>query len=247
MKTMQFEKRGATTAAARAFYQQAIAIDPQYAAAMQGLATTYLQSWLEPSPDRPIGQEFEQQSVLDRAQALAEKAVEIDGTLPEAHATLGGILYWQNRLKDGIAEFERAFEFNPNLVDSRYAVLLIHGGRATDAIDYVKRMMRLDPFYPPQYTYFLGKGYFYVGRDEEALELIRSASRLMPGHRPSAVMLAAVAGRLGRNEEAHAAAAEVFRIQPSFTISSWLKWLRLVRQEDASRVAEGLRRAGLPD
>jgi adenylate cyclase len=228
--------------AARALYEQALATDPRYARAMQGLANTYYLSW----EDRG-SREFQQQSALDRAQSLAQQAIDLDGALSEAHATLGWILSRQGHNGQGIAEFERAFELNPNFVDGRFGLMLSHAGRAPDAVEYMKRIMRLDPFYPPNYTYWLGKGYYFMGKYEQAIELIRSASARLPGHEPSRVLLAAVAAQLGRQKEARAAALEVIQIQPDFTIAGWLKFLNLSDRAYADRLADGLRRVGLPD
>jgi TolB-like protein/DNA-binding winged helix-turn-helix (wHTH) protein/tetratricopeptide (TPR) repeat protein len=247
MKNVQADRRGETLAAARALYEHASSADPRYAPAVEGLATTYLAAWLEPAKDHPIGREFQQQATLDRALLLAQEAVSLDGTFAEAHATLGWTLFWQRHTKEGLAEFDRAFELNPNLIDWRYGIMLSHGGRAQDAIEYTKRIMRLDPFHSSNYIYLLGKANFFVGRYDEAIELIRSASALKPSSRPPRVLLAAVAGLTGRQEEAHTAAAEVLRIQPDFTIAGWLDFLRLSRSEDAERVADGLRKAGLPE
>jgi TolB-like protein/Tfp pilus assembly protein PilF len=247
MRGLQRNMRSATIVAARAAYEQALARDPRYAPAMQGLAVTYLTGWQQPVPDEPIRGEFEQQPIIDRAQQLAEQAVDLDPTLAEAHATLGWILYWQHGPDVGLKAFERAFEFNPNFVDGRFAILLAHGGRATEAIAYVRRIMRLDPLYPPLYTYFLGKGYFFLGQYEEAMDLVRSAAARLPGFRPPAAMLAALLGTTGRDEEARAAAAEVRRIQPDFSTAAYIQFMRLTREEDRQRLATGLRKAGLPE
>jgi adenylate cyclase len=228
--------------AARALYEQALTTNPRYARAMQGLANTYYLSW----EDRG-SPEFQQQSALDQAQSLAQQAVDLDGALSEAHATLGWILSRQGHNSQGIAEFERAFELNPNFVDGRFGLLLSHAGRAPDAVEYMKRIMRLDPFYPPNYTYWLGKGYYFMGQYEQAIELIRSAAARLPGHEPSRVLLAAVAAQLGRMDEARAAALEVIQIQPDFTIAGWLKFLNLSDPAYADRLADGLRKVNLPD
>jgi adenylate cyclase len=150
-------------------------------------------------------------------------------------------------MSEALAAFDRALQLNPNLVDGRYAIMLSHGGRAPEAIEYAERIMRLDPFYPPNYPYYLGKAYFFVGRYEEAFELIEPASALMPGNRPPLVLLAAVSALTGRQAQARAAASEVLRIQPDFTITGWLAFLRLASQDYANRLTQGLRIAGLPE
>jgi adenylate cyclase len=126
-------------------------------------------------------------------------------------------------------------------------MMLSHVGRAPEAIDYMKRAMRLDPFHPPSYTYWLGKGYYFTGNYDEAIGLIRFGAERQPGTVPPRVLLAAVAARLGRQEEARAAAAEIKRMRPAFTIADWLKFIRIIDREYAERLTNDLRKAGLPD
>jgi adenylate cyclase len=150
-------------------------------------------------------------------------------------------------VKEGVAEFEQAFRLNPNFVDGRYGMLLSHVGRAPEAIDYMKRAMRLDPFHPATYTYWLGKGYYFSGNYDEAIPLIRVGVERQPGVLPPRVLLAAVAAHLGRHEEARAAAAEIMRMRPGFTIADWLKFLRITDRGYAERLLDDLRKAGLPE
>ena len=240
-------KQGETIASARALYEQAIAADQRYAPAMQGLALTYLRSWMYPSPEHAIGSEFQQQATLDRAEALARRAVELDNSLAKSRAVLGWILYWQQRPKEGLSEFERAFEANPNFVDGRFGALLVLNGRAPEAIEYLKRVMRLDPFYSPICTYYLGMAYFFTGRYEEANELIRSVSARLSDRLSTKVLLAAIASHAGNTEQALAAAAEVLHMDPEFAIAKWLKSLRIANEEYAEHLANGLRKAGFRD
>jgi tetratricopeptide (TPR) repeat protein len=231
----------ALIAEAKALYEKALADDPRYARALQGLAHVHFLEWaVEKSPH------YQQQAVLDRALALAQQAVELDGARAEAHANLGWILNFHNRTEEGVAKFEHAFALNPNFVDGRYGMLLSHVGRAPEAIDYMKRAMRFDPFHPPTYTYWLGKGHYFNGNDEEAIKLIRVGVERQPGVLPPRVLLAAVAARLGRHDEARAAAAEIMLLRPGFTIPDWLKFLRITDRDYAERLANDLRKAGLP-
>ena len=247
MHSLQGEKRGEAIAAARSLYEQSTAADPRYAPAVQGLAQTYMAGWVNPSPGHPIGGEFQQHTVIDRALSLAERAVELDGDLAEAHATLAWILFWQDRINDGLAEFDRAFELNPNLADSHYGIMLIHAGRASEALDYTKRIMRLDPFYPAAYLHCLGKAYYFLSRSDEAIEQFQAVLARVPGYRPALVLLAAAAAETGRSDTARSAVAELLRIQPDFRIRAWLEFIRLTNRDYAERLAAGLRKAGLPD
>lgn len=246
---------GATIAAARNAYERSLAADPRFAPALRGLAAADLTEWLNPHifPSLyPAGMvrawyDPERLAVLDRIARTAQQAIDLDPGLAEAYATLGFTLHWRHGPAAGMKVFARAFELNPNLVEGRYSVLLAHGGRAPEAVDFMKRIMRLDPFYPPLYTYFLGKSHFFAGEYEEAIVLIRAAADRLPGFRPVLPMLATVAALTGRDEEARAAAVRLREIQPDFSIGEFLRFMRMVREEDAAKLAAGLRKAGLPD
>ena len=242
LKSTHGGNHGEAIAAARALYEQAIAADPNYAPAFQAQAETYVSAWLEPSSYEPIAREYRQQSALLRALQLAEKAIELDGNLSEAHATRARILHKQNRRIEAMAEWERAFELNPNLADGRYGMALSDAGRASETIEYMKRIMRLDPFHPTVYFCYLGHSYYLTGRHAEALEALRR----LPSFVPALVWRAAAAAEWGRHEEASSAATNVLRLDPNFTITKWLQTQR-PPQEIVDRLADGLRKAGLPD
>lgn len=244
---LQRERRGETITAARALFEQAIAADSRHSPAWRGLASTYVHAWYNPTPGHPIDREFRQQATLDRAVELAHKAVEVDPASAEARATLGSLLMFQQGPQASLVEFERAFALNPNFVSPRYADALLYSGRASEGIDYLKRIMRLDPFYPSVYLFSLGKAYFFLGRYEEAIELFRPGRVHLPGHRAVQMYLAATAAHLGYDEEARASVAELLRLDPDYKISFLLSILHIPRQEDSDRLVGGLRKAGVPD
>lgn len=240
------DTRGEMVAEARHLFEQALAADARYAPAVQGLAYTYAATFLEPMRDGRLSGELRHPAALDRALSLAQQAVELDPYLAEAHATLAWVLHWQYRRKEAIAEFRRTFELNPNLVDGRFAHMLVHDGRADEAVAYMQRMMRQDPFPPPIYLSYLGNAYYMTGQYDAAYETLRRGSERMPDYRAMAVWLAAAAAQSGRSSDAHEAAQRVLNMAPHFTISGWLRHIRFDRQADADRLAEGLQKAGLP-
>ncbi len=244
MKRAPRDKTGAVVIAARSEYEKALTNDPDYAPALQGLALTYWTSWLKPLTNESIKGAFNRQAVLDRAQQLAQQAVDIDPARAEAWATLGWMLHWQRGPSAGLGAFERAAEINPNFVDGRLAFLLASAGRAAEAIDYMQRAMRLDPLYPLRYRFYLGLSLFLAGQDEEAIEPLRDAAHRLPGFPAGYEMLAAVAAATGRDDEAQDAAARVLAAKPDFTITGFLRFMRLERQEDSVRLAQALTKAG---
>jgi TolB-like protein/DNA-binding winged helix-turn-helix (wHTH) protein/Tfp pilus assembly protein PilF len=247
LRNTHVENRGEAIAKARGLYETAASADARYANAVEGIANTYLMAWLEPSPNSSTNEEFQSLNALKWAGDYARKAVELDETSPSARATLGWILYWQNGPAEGLPSFDRALELNPGLADWRYGLLLSHGGRAKDAEIYMKRIMQIDPLYPPRYKYLLGKAYYFQGRYDEALPLIKQAAVEMPSHRPSHVLLAAVTAEKGMKDELPALVQDVFKLDPKFNIAGWLKYLRISDKDYAARLRNGLLAAGLPE
>ena len=97
---------------ADAFYQQALARDPNFAEAAAELARNRLSRHWFISPLAPTELE-EVKSLIDRALALAPNS-------PEAHFALGLFFYWGHRqYENALAEFNRTLELQPNNADAR--------------------------------------------------------------------------------------------------------------------------------
>ena len=97
---------------ADAFYQQALARDPNFAEAAAELARNRLSRHWFVAPLAPAGLE-EVKSLIDRALALAPNS-------PEAHFALGLFFYWGHRqYENALAEFNRTLELQPNNADAR--------------------------------------------------------------------------------------------------------------------------------
>ena len=124
-------------------FQQALAQDPNYASAYAGLAEAY---GLIPFYEGASSKES-----FPKAKAAALKAVDLDGSLAEAHAALGFVLFygdwdWAAAEK----ELKRAIELNPSYATSHhwYAEYLSAMGRHDQAIAEIKRAEELDPLSP---------------------------------------------------------------------------------------------------
>jgi TolB-like protein/Tfp pilus assembly protein PilF len=122
------------------YFQQAIAKDPQYASAYAGLADTYgLMSTWYAAP---------QQEFMPKAKAAALKALVLDDSLAEAHASLALVAEnydydWQTAEK----EFRRAIQLNPDYATAHqwYAEYLAWQGRFDEALAESERARQLDP------------------------------------------------------------------------------------------------------
>ncbi len=121
-------------------FSQAIDKDPNYALAYVGLADSY--SLLTVYADaRP-------QDVFPRAKTAANKALELDEALAEAHNSLAYVYErYDWNFKAAEAEFKRALELNPNYATGHfwYGELLIYLGRFEEGIREFRRALELDP------------------------------------------------------------------------------------------------------
>jgi adenylate cyclase len=239
--------RGEVLDRGRQLYEQALARDPTYAPAWAALSFLYVFLWIEPPIYEPLDAEYHNPATLDRAVALAEKAVLLDPELPAAHAALGWVLLWKMRPHDALAAFGRVLELNPNEVPYGYGDALTYAHRAEEAVEMIERAMRLDPFHPSVLFGHLGHALYMLGQDEAAAEVLRTCVRRAPHFRPGFFWLAAATARFGRIDEARLAAAEVMRIEPEFRISTFLGRTPYVDRRDAEHLAESMRKAGLPE
>jgi tetratricopeptide (TPR) repeat protein len=107
--------------------------------------------------------------------------------------------------------------------------------------------IRLDPFQPSPAFGRMGHVYYMLKRYQEAARWLREGASRLPKLQESHLLLASAYAQAGRLEESRAAAAEVLRINPSFTIESW-KLLAVYKDpKDLEHLLDGLRKAGLPE
>jgi TolB-like protein/tetratricopeptide (TPR) repeat protein/class 3 adenylate cyclase len=156
------------------FFKQAIDLDPTYALAYFGLAEAYRSS--APTSDVPP------KEVLPQAKAAAIKALEIDESLAEPHATLAFIHTWFDWDWAGAErEAKRAIELNPNWSFGHiaYAQLLSATGRHQEAVKEGQRAQELDPLSLIINT-LNGSIFYYARRNEEASVRLQKTIELDP-------------------------------------------------------------------
>ena len=124
---------------AKDYFNQAIEKDPNYALAYVGLADYY-----DVVPDyAPITS----REAAPKALVTAQKAVAIDDTLAEAHATLADAYSSLWNWAAAEREFRRALELNPNSANAhkQYSYYLFAIGRNEEGLTEIKRALELDP------------------------------------------------------------------------------------------------------
>jgi serine/threonine-protein kinase len=196
----QWNKRSAAgIRQAIAYFEQAIDQDLAYAQAYAGLADCYA---LLPNYASEAPKEF-----FPRAEAAARRALELDETLAEAHASLGMAQYSFNwRWADAEREFQRAIELNPNYATAHhwYAYLLMLLGRFEQALAELARARELDPL---SLIINATDGYilFFARRPDEAIERCERAVALEENFSPAQYFLALACQQKGWHDRAIAA------------------------------------------
>jgi TolB-like protein len=148
------------------------------------------------------------------------------------------------------AAFDAALAVSPSsaLTYILGSVVLAWAGDAERAIEWGERAMRLSPFDPWAFAAFhaLTLGHFHRGRYEEAANAAHKAIQSNPAHSISYMLLAAPLAKLGRLDEAKAAAARVLEFQPAFQYGRQFSGVDCAPALAAS-LSVALRAAGLPE
>ena len=208
-----YELHGTTDEAkekAISYFQEAVAHDPNDALAYAGLASGY--SGLGGHYQAPT-------DVMPKARAAAVKAVQLDDTVAEAHASLGFInLVFDWNWPGAEREFRRALELNPNsaAVHTQYAEYLLLVPHSVDeGVREVRRAYDLDPLVPQgqgDLVWFLFESRRYSEAIEEAAKELRDDSPFLSlsyaelGQRDRAL---AVADRAAKNATAPIRMAQI--------------------------------------
>jgi adenylate cyclase len=225
---------------ARQLSEEAIALDPDYAAAYTTLGWTY-------ALDARAGWSESPKHSLVQAEKLAQKAVALDDKLPEARQLLGLLYLMKFQYEKSIAEHEKAIALNPNQADN-HALLgmsLVYACKPEEAIVSLKKAIRLNPIPPSYYFVKLGRAYRIKEQYEEALASCKKALDQNPKDLFGYVDLAATYILIGNKERARDAAAEVLKRHPKFSIKHFVNSIPFKKQSENELLIKALRKAGL--
>jgi tetratricopeptide (TPR) repeat protein len=184
---------------AGAYFQNAIDKDPNFALAYTGLADYYAFLTLLGGPEI-----LPPRQAMAKAKAAAAKALELDDTLGEAHASMAHVLHnfdWDFPAAEH--EFKRAIELNPkySIVHHWYAHYLMQLGRTSEALDEAKQAKDLDPLY-----LFINNGLarqYYLARQYDlAIAQCRKGLEIDPAYVPARIQLGLALEQKGMLREA---------------------------------------------
>lgn len=157
------------TRKAREYFEQAVRVDPLYAASYAALAAYY-----SVSTDLPA------KEAIPKAKEYAVKALELDDALAQAHTALAGIKFYGDWDWAGAEiEYKRALALNPNDAETHrtYSSCLLGLGRFDEALLEVRRAQQLDPL--SLFTSVnVGWTFYFVRQYDRAVEKCQQALEL---------------------------------------------------------------------
>ena len=164
------------------YLNQAIALDPTYALAYDGVAYYYL--W---SNDLLVAP----RDAMPKAKEAAMKALQLDDRLPQAHTDMAMVLHqydWDWSASE--REYRRAIQLDPNYAPAHqwYGYLLVSEGRTEEGIEEAKRAGDLDPL-SVEASWVLGWMLYFAHRQDAAIEQLRRAIDLEPSYFPAHLVL----------------------------------------------------------
>ena len=237
-RSLMYRIARSSNAEARTLFERAIALDPNYAPAYVGLARVNMysatQGWT-PDPGQ----------ALERAEALARRAITLDSASSSAYAILGHALVFFGDYDRALEELKRAIELNPSDADaySALAGVLLWTGDVPGSIAAGDLLARFRPEQSEIELFDRGVAYMLADRTSDAVRLFELAVERSRDFRPAVAMLAAAYAQAGRKDDAERQAAVVRQRFPDFSRDEFGSLMR--NRELREKIASAFKKAGL--
>ena len=227
---------------AREYFEQAVALDPQFARATAGLALVYSREAIDGWTDTP-GQSLEQ------ATEYVDEAARINPTIPQIHFVSAQVALFNQQHDEAIRAIKRAIKFAPNYADA-YALLawiLNYAGESKAALAELQTALRLNPITPSSYYQTRGEIRYVEGRYAEAVEAFRSTLLINPTHTRAHMWLIASLVQSGELEEARWQVSELLLNDQRVSLSRLNHAFPFRNDAIRQQLMENLKKAGLPE
>ncbi len=233
---------GVANADARESFKRAVELDPGYARAYANVALTYASAvnfnWTDNREESiKLGLEF------------AEKALEIDDTIPQIYLTRSMLYMAQRRYHAAVEAAQRTIEVHPNYVDGYAALAFVqsYAGEHEAALAAIHRAKQLDPNFSYIYLAVEGRILFLLRRYDEALEVMLKSTSRNPAFERAQLILASIYAQLGEIDNAQWAVAEAMSVKPGISLADEKRNLNYKIDSDLDHYIEALRKAGVPE
>jgi adenylate cyclase len=234
---------------ARSLFEQAVALDPEFARAYCYLASIDNNLVTYSAGDPAL------LAARERAWHFATKAVTLDDSDPLTHLSMAWCHLWRREFDATRLHLDIATRLNPNDADRAMdrGTTLMYLGEPETAIEVMEAAMRLNPFHPDTYLLDMAEAYFVARRYDEMLKI---ASRVSDQSPKFTAWKAAAFAYLGRTADAHVHADrfitrmhEIWTGNQPATPREFASWVLLScpfrRKEDSDHLLQGLEMAGI--
>lgn len=228
------------------FFEQAVALDPEYGRAHAALAQIYWDFSLSARFGTLMGLQTGQGqwateiTVKEFAWNHFQKAQRRPTS--QTHALAARIYQRQRRFEEAIREAEEAVDLGPNN-PLAYDVLienLIYAGRVGEARDLIDKTISLDPSHPGEKLFLTGLSYYVEERLSDAIEFLERARSHSPGHHRYTAIHAAALAELGNLDEARIA---LRKFLDQIQATPHLNWIMIAWPFENSRKSRRLANA----
>jgi TolB-like protein/Tfp pilus assembly protein PilF len=224
---------------ARAMFQRAIDLDPNYADAYAALGWTHYEAavsgWSEFRDDE-----------VKQAETLAQKALALDPATTNAYRLLDVVNVFRHDYDRALAQVDRALALNPSAAENfqERGYLLVWSGKPAEAVPWIEATLRLDGS-SSRAAMLLGLAKYFLGQYAEAVTALDRTLASSPGRAielQSHAVLAAAYGRLERRQDAERERAVIDRIAPFFDAQRFAS--QFGTKEARDEMLTGLKAAG---
>ncbi len=233
---------------ARKSFEQAIALDPNYAMAIAILGWTHMIDVFYRFSDDPAHS-------LNLAEEKAWHALDIDENMWMSHSLLSRVYIYKKEFERAIAHGRKTVAFRPNdaVPLALFASLLTFSGNIEEALPLVQRALRAHPFPEVFIIHIAGTVYYFAGDFAQSITHFQKSLKRRtkgPVARLSWQFLIAGYMELGREEEARAEMRKLLAVHPESSVRTVIKTTKRLPYKDFSFLdhqVKQLRAAGLPE
>ena len=235
---------------AMSLFEQALALDPRNARALTGLTNALVWRalfYLAVDPAKAA-------SDAARAEKLIDQALSLQPDNSQAHVWKGWVYFLKQQWASAMAETTTAIADDPNNANAHSVAGFwkLFMGRGEDGFAGVENALRLSPRDPflPNWQYWVCHLHTHLAQWEKAIEWCSKSITNNGGDTFNLVDLAAASAWAGHDKEAKAAAAQLQKVNPDFTVQGWagIHWTDdPTFNAQYARIVDGLRKAGVPE
>ena len=230
-------------AAARAMFEEAIELDPNFAGGYAGVA------WL--LSFEAIFGNTETDNTIERITTLTRKAIELDDSLAMSHTTLAFAFQLEGKYEEAIAASNEAVARQPNDADAHAyrGFVLAFAGHPELSLEPINQAIRLSPQFISSPFRNIRSGIMLLAQDYQgaAQSFEENIERHGPIGPPGLSWAAATYWALDRHEDAARVVAQLKTQFPAFGTANWNYFKLIKSPDDRERIQGLMRAAGVPE